>query len=64
MIPIDSTNDQSMCVVIKDYIYTLAVKIRFKEKFETAWSSRLYYKHFRNLKVKESNLLGNECIVW
>ena len=34
-----------------------------KEKFETALSSRLYEKHFRNLKVKESNLLGNECIV-
>ena len=42
MTPIDSTNDQIICVVIWGYIYTLKVKLLIKEKFETALSSRLY----------------------
>ena len=43
MIPIDSTNDQNaMRRVISGYMHTLTVKIRIKEKNETALSFLSY----------------------
>ena len=52
MIPIDSK--KYMCRDILGYIYTLTIKLLIKEKI---WN-------YLNMEARESNLLGNKCIVW
>ena len=63
--PIDSSNDQNICVEFFMVTFThLRLNYALKKKLETALSSLLYEKHFQNLEGRDLNLLGSECIVW
>ena len=64
MTPIDSTNDQNMCVELFKTTFThWRSNCASKKKLGTALSSLFYKKHFQNLEGRLLNLLGNECIV-
>ena len=59
MAPIDSSNDQNICVELftfyVGYIYTLTMKLRIKKNLKLP-----YFRYY----TRDLNLLKNECIVW